>query len=117
VVSGCGGIVHYDSQAHVLYRQHQENIIGMNSSIKSRLNRIGQLFQGQFRHWNDRHLHILEQHLEQLTPANAVITQEFLFWRNQALFKRIRGFWSSPLYRQTVLDNLGLWVGVLFKKV
>jgi hypothetical protein len=117
VVSGCGGIVHYDSQAHTLYRQHQENIIGMNSNFKSRLNRIRQLFQGRFRDWNDRHLHILEQHLEQLTPANAVITQEFLLWRNQDLFKRIRGFWSSPLYRQTVLGNLGLWVGVLFKKV
>lgn len=59
LVSGAGGIVHYDSTPQVRYRQHTENIVGSNAGWFARARRIRMVFQGRFYEWNTQNIHAL----------------------------------------------------------
>jgi glycosyltransferase involved in cell wall biosynthesis len=52
LVTGSGGIVFYDSQPQVKYRQHKNALVGGNHSLRARLRRIMMVFNGQFRCWH-----------------------------------------------------------------
>jgi glycosyltransferase involved in cell wall biosynthesis len=66
VVSGAGGKVFYDAHPSVRYRQHDENLVGMNSSWSARLVRLRMLWHGRFRQWNDMNLETTSPKLESL---------------------------------------------------
>jgi hypothetical protein len=117
LISGCGGIVFYDPQASVLYRQHEGNLVGGNSSWPSRLVRICMLFEGKFRDWNDNHIEILRNQEAKLTPHNNEIFDKFNVARKQRLLPRLVGLKKSGIYRQTFLGNLGLVVAAIFNKI
>ncbi len=117
VVSGCGGQVFYDAHPSLLYRQHGENLVGMNSSWSARFVRIRMLWQGQFRRWNDRHLQALQCLRPKLTADNHKTLDRFTLARNQRLIPRLIGLRRSGIYRQTLLGNLGLIAAALFKKI
>ncbi len=117
VVSGCGGQVFYDAHPSLHYRQHGENLVGMNSSWSARLVRIRMLWQGRFRNWNDHHLQALLRVRPKLTPDNEKTLGRFMVARNQRLIPRLIGLRHSGIYRQTLLGNLGLIAAALFKKI
>ena len=60
LVSGAGGVVHYDAQPSLKYRQHQQNLIGSNIGWRARLQRLGMLLSGSFRDWNAINVTALE---------------------------------------------------------
>lgn len=117
VVSGCGGTVFYDPYPSVRYRQHANNVIGMNSNWQARLHRIRKLFAGRFKEWNGQNIQALQQLESQLTEPNK---------RTLALLDQARHAWLLPrtilllragIYRQTTLGNFGLAAAVLFHKL
>jgi glycosyltransferase involved in cell wall biosynthesis len=117
LVSGCGGNVIYDTTPTVRYRQHDSNLVGMNSSWSARFKRIVMLFQGRFKRWNDRNIAALQtiQHL--LTPDNQKLLNQFANVRQQPLFKRLWQMKRIGIYRQTLFGNLGLVVAAMFGKI
>jgi glycosyltransferase involved in cell wall biosynthesis len=117
VVTGCGGRVFYDRAPTVRYRQHEGNLVGMNSSWKARLKRIRMMFAGQFRGWNDMHLHALPRLDRNLTPDCKVTLERFARARKRSLVPRLWGLAHSGVYRQTILGNLGLLVAAIFNKI
>lgn len=117
VVSGCGGRVFYDAIPSLRYRQHGNNLVGMNSSWAARRKRIRMLLQGRFRNWNDRNVRSLQKMYSRLTPENQKILDQFARARNSWLIPRLIGLKKSGIYRQTLLGNLGLIVAALFKKM
>ena len=117
VVSGCGGQVFYDAYPSLRYRQHEDNLVGMNSSLASRLVRIRMLARGQFRNWNDRHIVALQKIQAQLTPENKQILEKFIDARNRGLVPRLIGLRRCGIYRQTLFGNLGLVAAAIFKKI
>jgi glycosyltransferase involved in cell wall biosynthesis len=117
VVSGCGGMIFYDDFPSLRYRQHSDNLIGMNSSWSARAVRIRLLFQGSFKSWNDRNILALQRLRHRLTPENQRVLDRFTNARNLALIPRLKGLWQSGIYRQTLFGNLGLIVAALFKKI
>ena len=56
VVTACGGIVRYDPEPHVSYRQHYDNILGANDTNVARARQIVQLLQGRFAGWTNLNL-------------------------------------------------------------
>ena len=54
IISGAGGNVIYDSKPCLKYRQHGKNLIGTNTGIVARIERLKWLLDGRFRDWNDR---------------------------------------------------------------
>ncbi|WP_433766941.1 glycosyltransferase family 2 protein [Pseudomonas putida] len=117
LVSGAGGVVHYDPEPMVLYRQHDENLIGGNAGWSARLKRLSMVFQGQFCEWNDQIISALEAMFHRLSPENQATLTQFKAARSQKLFLRILGFQRAGIYRQTLLGNLGLILVALLKKI
>ena len=117
VVMGCGGRVYYDAQPTLRYRQHHDNLVGSNVSLRSRLARIAMLWRGRFKDLNDRHFQALDRISYQLTSANKEILNEFRAARDKRLLPRVLGFLRSGVHRQTLMGNIGLVVATLFKKM
>ena len=117
IITGCGGKVIYDPHPSVRYRQHESNLVGMNSSWSARIKRIHMLWQGRFRDWNDIHIESLQAIRSRLTPDNQKILDQFSEARDQGLVSRLIGLKQSGIYRQTLLGNLGLIAAAIFKKI
>ncbi|MCD2511079.1 glycosyltransferase family 2 protein [Comamonas endophytica] len=116
VVTGCGGRVFYDPEPTLLYRQHDANVIGMNSTWGARLDRIRMLWHERFRRWNDCNIAALGRLKHRLIPRNKEILENFAKARKMGFFGRILYFKRSGIYRQTWLGNIGLVIAVIFKK-
>lgn len=117
VVTGCGGQVFYDPVPSIRYRQHENNLIGVDSSWPARLVRLGQMLKGRFSQWTDRNVEALQRVRVCLTPENREMLDHFSLARKRWLIPRLLGLKSSGVYRQTLFGNLGLLLAALFKKV
>ena len=117
IVSGAGGIVVYDKNPCLKYRQHGNNLAGANQSWKARLIRIKGLFQGRYRRWNDINLSALVKNRALLTKENQKYLDDIIEARNSNVIKRLFIFYRSGIRRQTLLGNLGLFAGLIINKV
>lgn len=117
LVTGAGGVVHYDAVPRMQYRQHDENLIGSNSSWAARLVRLRMIFQGRFYEWNEQNIRALEAMQHRLREEHRTTLARFKVARSETLFRRVMGFWSAGLYRQTFMGNLGLIFATLLKKI
>ena len=117
LITGVGGRVLFDQQPSVRYRQHPNNLWGMNTSFKAQMIRIQKLFGGRFQDWNDRHILALKPIQNLLTPANQIVFEQFSKARKQSLIPRLLGLKRSGVYRQTAFNNLGFFLAALMDKV
>jgi glycosyltransferase involved in cell wall biosynthesis len=117
VVSGCGGSVFYDTQPSVRYRQHANNLVGMNSSNAARLSRLRMLLKGRFRFWMEINITALQRLRSELTPENRIVLDCFTKARKLPLLPRLIGIRRSGIYRQTFTDNIALTVAAILKKL
>jgi len=117
VVTGCGGQIYFDQNPSVRYRQHDNNLWGMNTGWGNRFVRIQKLFEGRFKGWNEQHLKGLNTIYDQLTPDNRRILGQFTLARESWALARLSYLKKSGVYRQTLLDNLGLAIAVVTGKI
>jgi glycosyltransferase involved in cell wall biosynthesis len=117
VVSGCGGKVIFDPVALVRYRQHDDNLVGGNTSLIAGFERMKMVAGGRLKAWNDANLTALQSIRNLLTQENQLLFDEFSQSRNKGLFSRLRGIIKSGVYRQTSFGNLGLIAASIFKKL
>jgi len=117
LISGAGGVIRYDPQPSVMYRQHNANLIGSNASWCARLKRIRMVFQGRFNGWNTQNISALETMGHRLTREHAQRLADFKYAQRQRLLQRIASVRRAGLHRQTPLQNLALALAVLLKKI
>jgi glycosyltransferase involved in cell wall biosynthesis len=117
LVTGAGGRVFFDHHPSVRYRQHPNNLWGMNTSFKAQVMRIKKLFGGRFQGWNERHVAALNENIELLTSANQKIFQQFSLARKLSLLPRLIALKKSGVYRQTPINNFGFFLAALAGKV
>lgn len=117
VTTGCGGRVFYDTYPSLRYRQHNDNLVGMNATWGAKLKRIWMLWEGHLRDWNDKNISALRKFQDQLTPENRKRFERFAAARDMRLIPRLIKLKQSGVHRQTVLENLGLVVAAIFKKI
>jgi glycosyltransferase involved in cell wall biosynthesis len=118
LVSAAGGVVHYDPQPTLKYRQHPNSLIGSNLGWRARSIRIHMMFRGRFRNWNAMNIAVLQRlpaHL--LQRNNREILALFANARRTSLPKRLYYLRQSGVYRQTFLGNLGLLVATILNRV
>lgn len=116
IVSACAGHVIYDPVPTLLYRQHSENLIGANTGLRARSQRLVKMLGGRFAGWNEENIRILETFEGQMKPAQHKAFISFRQSRNAGLFERIRLTLASGVYRQTLAGNLSLAVAVLLRR-
>lgn len=117
LVTGCGGLVHYDPYPTVRYRQHDANQFGSNVDPVAQLRRARLLLQGRFRGWVDRNLQALQRVSHLMTPANQRVLNDFAQARQRGLLARMVGLRRVGIFRQTTLGNLGLTVAALINRL
>jgi glycosyltransferase involved in cell wall biosynthesis len=117
VVTGLEGVVFYDSTPFVRYRQHEQNQMGLNISLKSKWRRIKALFQNSYKVWNDENVRALNQIKNHLTSNNQKIFEDFKKNRQRSVIPRLFGIIKIGLYRQTFLGHCGLLAVALLNKL
>ncbi len=117
LVTGCGGCVNYDEHPAINYRQHGNNLIGSNSSVRDRFVRLQRMLKGTFRHWNDVNLEAVSHFREHLTHENQQILELFGSARRAPLHRKLSLISQSGVYRQTLPGNLGLVAASLIQRL
>lgn len=117
LVSGCGGKVFYDTCPSIRYRQHEDNLVGMDASWTARLTRITRLFHDFYKNRNDRNLKAIQTMRFLLTPESRETLDRFAVARDQWLLPRVRGIVKSGVYCQTTYGNLSLFAATILKRI
>ncbi|QKZ06174.1 glycosyltransferase family 2 protein [Pseudomonas eucalypticola] len=117
IVCGCGGTTIFDPTPSIDYRQHSGNLIGANSSIRQRLERLGKMLTGRFSHWSEQNIVALGNIRPFLSPASAHILQQFETARRSPLARRICLMQKAGVYRQTLQGNITLLIAATLNKI
>ncbi|MND43438.1 putative glycosyltransferase EpsE [compost metagenome] len=117
LVSSHDGVVIYDPQPTLLYRQHGGNLIGSNTGFRRRLVRLACTLRGRFSEWNEMNLRILAKYKSSLSQDNLRIMEQFATARKSSLFKRLRLLGETGVYRQTLAGNLSLLAAAILNKL
>ena len=117
LVTGMGGLVHYDEVPQILYRQHSDSLVGGNTSILNKIERVSVVIKGQFRRWCDVNDSALFHAESFLTNDNKVTLDFFRLMRSAKFKDRLRLFEVVGLYRQTWQGTGSLFLAILLNKV
>jgi glycosyltransferase involved in cell wall biosynthesis len=117
VVTGGGGLVRFDPEPTLRYRQHAGNLIGANAGWLSRLRRAGQSLRGLHRGWLDIQLAALATVEPALTAEHARTLALFRQARRARLPARLSGIMRSGVHRQTRAQDAWFRVQVLLDRV
>nr|WP_256061687.1 glycosyltransferase family 2 protein [Stutzerimonas stutzeri] len=117
LISGASGIIYYDPVPRVLYRQHDGNLVGSNSSWRARCQRLSMAVKGRFYEWNSQNIHALETMYHRLAGESQMTLKHFKTARNKRLYQRISGVVRARVYRQSFFGNVGLMLATLIKKI
>lgn len=117
VVTGVGGTAHYDPWPSLQYRQHGQNIVGANKGLRARIIRLNAFANGRVVEWNAINLTLLDRMRATLTPDNVVTLDRYAGARHASWPRRLWLVLRSGVYRQSMIENLGLLAGALFGKL
>ncbi|MET4089317.1 glycosyltransferase family 2 protein [Bradyrhizobium sp. S3.5.5] len=117
VITGVGGLVHYDTKPSLAYRQHGENVFGKNVGLQARLTRALGLASGQMAGWNEINLRLLNRLRGELLPENVTILDLFARARTAWLPVRLWLLWRSRVHRQTAIENFALYLAAIFGRI
>jgi glycosyltransferase involved in cell wall biosynthesis len=117
VVTGVGGIAHYDPWPSLKYRQHERNLVGANVGFRAQLVRLAAFANGRVASWSEVNLRLLSRMQSALTAENARAVELYSQARRASTPFRPWLVWKSGVYRQGYLENTALWIGALFRKI
>jgi glycosyltransferase involved in cell wall biosynthesis len=118
LVSAAGGMIHYDHQPMIKYRQHRHNLIGSNQGWGARFIRIRTMLGGRVHDSNAKNIAALNRIPKNLiTSQNREVLMLFANATNASLLKRLIYLKRSRVYRQTFLGNFGLLAAALIKRI
>ena len=118
LISGAGGEVIFSSEKTLKYRQHEKNLIGRNDRKADKFRRLKKFFSGSFKNWIDINLSNIENNKSLIESKNLKILENFIKSRNSKNpLKRIIFYRKSGVFRQSLLENLIFFIGILFNKI
>lgn len=117
MVSGAGGRVILDPEPRLFYRQHANNQIGSNDTLRASMHRIRLLLQGRFRTWNRVNLIALGDNADLLAPENRAVLAEWQRLRRLPLARRLAALRRLGIYRQTRGANAALWLAAMLGRI
>lgn len=101
LVSGAGGLVIYDKDCSVMYRQHRQNVIGSNSGAWSKFARQIGMIRNRFHHLNEKNLAALRACSWLLDQEGQQVLDDFAALRKMRGFRALRQLKRAGVYRQT----------------
>ncbi|ERK07431.1 Alpha-L-Rha alpha-1,3-L-rhamnosyltransferase [Pantoea sp. AS-PWVM4] len=116
ICSALNGVVIYDKNPRILYRQHDQNLVGSNIGFLSKVTRFRRLFAGEFKAWSAINCLALDLIKERMPGDNKISYTHYLNL-NDDFLKRIRSFFQGSFYRQSFLETCAFFVMNLFRKL
>ena len=106
IITAVGGHVIFDNEPCLLYRQHDNNLVGGLTNNKTTLRRITSKMLGQNKTWNDSHISALQDNKRLLTKKNLTCLYLFDMSRRQRLPTKLLTFSKSGIFRQSHLGTI-----------
>tara|TARA_E500000305_G_scaffold111948_1_gene129920 strand:+ start:4155 stop:5066 length:912 start_codon:yes stop_codon:yes gene_type:complete len=114
LISGVGGIVIYDPEPVVQYRQHSQNILGAGEHGLTWLTNKLAVTKGLYRARIDCHVVALRAVYDRLTPENQTLLDRFCAARRaKGPLSRLRAMRRLPVRRQGTLSHLTFLTAVV----
>ncbi len=118
VISGADGEIISSNAKTVKYRQHKDNIIGLNSSFKEKFKRLKYFFSGEYKKWCKINIKNLYLNKHSISKRNLETLKFFsIAIKSKNIFEKIIYFKKSGVYRQSHIENIILIIGLLLNKV
>jgi glycosyltransferase involved in cell wall biosynthesis len=117
LVTGAGGVMYYDPEPYIFYRQHDRSLVGSNTSLKSLLIRFRMLMNGRFKDWTDKNIQSLNMAINFLNLENIETLKLLEKMRNANFNDRLRLIQVSGLYRQTKRGTFSLAIASMLRKI
>jgi glycosyltransferase involved in cell wall biosynthesis len=114
VATALGGIVCFDDQPTLLYRQHGGNVIGANNGLTAQIMRLKPLFNGRFKQWTDTNLSAMRDLNTLPTHDSLHLYSQFEKLRQMpAPWHRLNAWRKLNIRRQKPSSTLSLAVGLI----
>lgn len=114
VATALGGMVCFDDQPSLLYRQHGGNVIGANNGFTAQIKRLKPLFNGRFKQWTDANLAAVRDLNTLPTHDSLHLYRQFEKLRKMpAPWHRLNAWRKLNIRRQTPSSTLSLAVGLI----
>jgi hypothetical protein len=117
IVSGCGGVIRYDPEPTVLYRQHRNNVIGNSMQPVQRIRNFLYACNGRAAVWNDINRKVLLKIGDELTPQAKLTLAAFSAIRESGVLRRLYLMHKSGIYHQQLLGNISTLAYILLNKL
>src|SRR5258708_3611567 len=117
MVTGAGGIAHYDPWPSIKYRQHGRNLIGSNLGLRQRSVRLKAFVGGRVVTWNDINIEALNRMRHLLSPSSLATLDLFARARAALPPENLYLLWRAGVYRQNAFENAGMFSGTLFGRI
>ncbi|MEO0329850.1 MAG: glycosyltransferase [Pseudomonadota bacterium] len=108
LATGVGAHVVYDSDPKIYYRQHGENLIGTNNSVKARFTRLKMALDHQLSRWMDTNLSLLDKNRDLLLPENEKLLDKVIHARSHSQVSLLNLVFRRKIFRQSFLGNMSL---------
>lgn len=117
IVTGCGGMVIFDPEPSLLYRQHSGNLIGANTGVRAKVLRLKLMILGRFQEWNSLNIRALKLSEQRFTTENRQLLADFSALRQVGVCRRLWLLHKAGLYRQGLQGRLSLWLAAALGKI
>lgn len=116
--TACDGLVQFDPNPQLLYRQHDKNVIGSQTRWIDKWGRLRMLFKGRYRHWGTQ----TEQIVADLAPflsesAKSTLAQFNEMRHAQSVWRRLQASFGKGIWRQTLAGRISLWIALACKQI
>lgn len=113
-----GGVVGFDDNPSVLYRQHDANVVGSNRGFSAQVRRLAPVWNGRFKQWTNTNLGAMRD-LDQLVCNDAAqcISELERMRSASSILERMRLFSQSNIRRQGSLSNASLIAALMTNRI
>jgi glycosyltransferase involved in cell wall biosynthesis len=113
-----GGQTFYDAESTIFYRQHSKSLVGANTGLIAKLRRFKMLLNGKYREYNTRHFEVFNKFNDiDGLRGNLELIDQFFMRRDMSLKNRLLIINEMGIYRQTFDTHIGLYLGLILKKI
>lgn len=116
VTTYCGKKVYYDPVPYVLYRQHENNVIGHNLGLINQAVRILKALLGKYKESINYNITLLKDFEEYGHKKNKVLLENFYLLRKKKMTLQ-QNLVKLKIFRKGALQQLKLKIGLYLNKV
>lgn len=117
LVMGVGGRLVHDPRPSLLYRQHDENVVGANDGWIARATSLRRMLGGHHRKWSRANLVAMSQVRPMLTDENRQLLDLFAQLQGGTAAARLLALRRGRFYRQGALSQAALWMAAALGRV